>query len=238
MNRDQDASGDDVRIGRRAFLAGAAFSGGLLALTGGCNIAAPVMMILDGPPTMDARHVLAPRPTVVFVDDRRSVIPLRATQLRRQLGRRVTTILNSEKELNPGQMIDATDAIALADARDRSGRLVSRESIGKEVGAEVMIAVEMETFAFLPSGVPRPMATARVSILDIENRTRIYPPPGSTPSYEVITAQLLETDPLALSSESGQVRVSVEVIEQLAVEIGKMFYEHEIKELGGNLGSR
>lgn len=231
------ASDNSAGISRRELLGQGLLAGGFLML-GGCNIVAPIVTILDGPPTREALYTLEPRPTVVFVDDRRNVIPLRSTQLRRQLGRRVTTIINSEKELNPENMIDSTDAIALADARDRSGQLVSREMIGQEVGAEVLIAIEMQSFAFLPNSVPRPAASARVSILDISARERVFPSPASPQPFEIVSAQLLETDPLALSSESGRVRISFEVIDQLAVEIGKLFYEHEIKELGGNLNPR
>ncbi len=53
------------------------------ALTG-CNILGPAILLVEGPPKVQAQFTLEKkRPTVVFVDDRASVLPRRA--LRQQI---------------------------------------------------------------------------------------------------------------------------------------------------------
>jgi len=226
------------RFDRRAVLAaGLAAAGGLL-LAGGCNVVAPVAAVIAGPPQKDAEFILPERRTVVFVDDRAGVIPLRSSQVRRRIGREVTEILNRRDDLLPGLMIDAGDAIALADARDRGGGLLPLGVIGREVGAEVLIAVRIDVFSLVGGQIPQPTAQAAVWVLDITNRERLFPPPDSREPATTVSASLFETDPFGATDESAQVARSFALADALAESVAKVFYRHEIKELGRQLGPR
>jgi hypothetical protein len=225
-------------IDRRAFLASGLAAAGGLALAGGCNIVAPVAAVLAGPPKRDAQFKLPKRKTVVFVDDRQGVIPLRSRQMRREIGRTVTDVLNTKDNLLPGLMIDAGDAIAFADSRDRGDGLLPLGVIGQEVGAEVLIAVRVDIFSLQPAGTPQPTAQASVWILDITNRTRLFPPPESNQPATVVTASLLIGDGMSQASESQRVQIFFELASQLGREVAKLFYRHEIKPLGERLEPR
>ncbi len=222
-------------IDRRRLLAGGLLAAGGLLLAGGCNVVAPVAAVISGPPKRDAQFVLPKRRTVVFVDDRQGVIPLRSAQVRRRIGRGVTRILNTRDDLLPGLMIDAGDAIALADARDRSGGLVPLGVIGREVGAEVLIAVRIDVFSLAGGRIPQPTAQASVWVLDITERRRLFPPPESREPATTASASLFESNPLGVTDEAAQVARSFALAEQLADSVAKLFYRHEVKELGGQL---
>lgn len=225
-------------VDRRAFLAAGVTAAGGLALTGGCNIVAPVAAVLAGPAKRDAQYKLPKRKTVVFVDDRMGAIPLRARQMRQRIGRSATTVLNTKDNLLPGLMIDAGDAIALADARDRGDGLLPLGVIGQEVGAEVLIAVRVDMFTLQPGGEPRPTAQAGVWVLDITNRTRLFPPEDATEPAVTVTAELFVGEGMSAVSESDRVQIFFLLADKLGEEVAKVFYKHEIKELGERLGPR
>lgn len=225
-------------IDRRVFLASGLAAAGGLAVTGGCNIVAPVAAVLAGPPKRDAQFKLPKRKTVVFVDDRMGVIPLRSRQMRRQIGRSVTDVLNTKDKLLPGMMIDAGDAIAFADSRDRGDGLLPLGVIGQEVGAEVLIAVGVSLFSLQPSGTPQPTAQAAVWILDITNQVRLFPAPDANQAATTVSASLLIGDGMSQASESQRVQIFFELASELGREVAKLFYRHEIKPLGERLEPR
>lgn len=220
-------------IDRRTMLA--VLGGGTAAMLGGCNVVAPIASVIAGPPKRDAELILEPRPTVVLVDDRNNRIPLRSRQVRRRIGKGITDILNTRDDLIPGSLIDSGDAIALADVRDRAGKRVPAGDLATELGAEVIIVVRMNSFVFTTQGIPRPSAGASVRVLDVVQRARLLPPPDALENDRSITAELPAVDPLAYASESAKVALSFELADALAIQIAKLFYRHEIKEVGANL---
>ena len=225
-------------LGRRGFLTASLAAVGGLAAMGGCNVVAPVATIIAGPPKRDAQFILPKQRTVVFVDDRQGVIPLRSRQVRRRIGSSVTDVLNTRDELLPGLMIDSGDAIAMADARDRGAGLMSLGQLGQEIGAEVLIAVRVDAFTLRPGGEPRPTAQAAVWILDIPGRTRLFPPMDAREPAVTVTASLDMGSGQDARNESATIEIFFALADALGVEIAKLFYRHEIKELGGRLGVR
>jgi hypothetical protein len=135
--------------------------------------------------------------------------------------------------------ISSQDAMSLARQRERNTSVLSIEEIGKAVGAKLVIYVEMTQFQDTPDGFsPRPMAACQVKVIDVETRTRLYPPEGSDSSSRPVQALLREVDPSIYASRAGR----LQVFEGLAIEtgtaIGRLFYEHEPRPLGGSLNPR
>jgi len=207
-------------------------------LLAGCNILGPAYAILAGPPKQDARYVLPEdRVTVVFVDDPNEVLQLRKRALLRRIGERSTDVILQEKEL-VARMIRPADPLALAASADRAQALLPVAEIGSRVGAEVLIYVEMLALQEFVNGEPRPTASARVQVLDIEARTVLWPTADiDSEERGLVTAALPPVDPQVLGTMDGKVRVYEALADLLGENIAKLFYKHEIRAIGENLGA-
>jgi len=201
-----------------------------------CNIVGPAAWLVAGPAQAEAEYVLPDRPTVVFVDDRRNVIPSQGRALRQRIAEKIS------QEIMVNELVTTTisprDAMAVASKSDRYGELLAIDAIGKGVGAEQIIFVEMEGFTPTPDGVtPRPIAFCHVRVIDVPQRTRVYPAEGeqNSAASRPVQASLSEIDPALLHSPSSRLVVYQDLADELGSEIAKLFYKHEIKEIGAGL---
>jgi len=202
------------------------------SLSGGCNIVGPASYIISGPPSVDAEYELADVPTVVFIDDRHNVV--NPISLRRAIADKASEDLMMKKIL--AKTISGQDAMTLATQRERNNQIMSIEDIGKAVGAKQVIYVEMLQFQdILPDYTPRPTSACRVRVIDVENRKRMYPAEDAQEPSRLVQASTREVNPELYRTRTGR----VETLQALAIttgeEIGKLFYKHEIKQLGSNL---
>lgn len=225
MNRPRRAVIARVLLGVAALAAAAA---------GGCNILGPAFTILHGPPKIPPQYVPQDRPAVVFVDDRANVLKLSAAAIRKEIGESATTELLRQKVFT--RMIDAGDAIAYSRAQDRHAKLVPIDVLGREVGAELLIYVELSLFAETPDGVtPRPVASASVKVYDVVNRERLFPDPDEGSGGATVNANLGEYDPQLLNSQATRMQLHRALAVELGVSISKLFYEHQVYEFGDRL---
>jgi hypothetical protein len=201
----------------------------------GCNIVGPAAYIIEGPPSVEAQHTLADVPTLVFIDDRSNVV--NPVSLRRVIADKASEVLMVKKLLTT--TISPQDAMTVARQRERNSNILSIEDIGKTVGAQQVIYVEMLQFQDTPDGfTPRPMAACRVRLIDVENRKRLFPPPDSQEASRLVQVMTREVDPSIYSTRSGRLQVFNILAEDIGEEVAKLFYKHERKELGGNLNPR
>ena len=207
-------------------------------LSTGCNIAGGVAYIVGGPPKIDAEYPLADRPTVVFVDDRGNTISTsNARSIRLEIADVVSRELMVKKVLT--ETISPRDALSAALARDRHGDLMPMDAIGRDVGAEQIIYVEMLAFTDRPDGAtPRPTAICRVRVLDVTEQRRLYPAPDSQQSARALQSSMGEIDDALLRSPSSRLKIHLALAEKTGDQIAKLFYKHEAKELGGSLQTR
>ncbi len=146
----------------------------LMMLLTGCNIIAPLAILLAPDPKVEAAYKLQDRPTVVFVDDRHGVVS--PTTLRRVLADRISQDLMLKKVVT--QTISPRDAEAVARQRDSHNSMLPIDAIGRAVGAEQVIYVEIIEFTDrIDRYTPRPKGACRVRVLDVTNRVRLFPPP-------------------------------------------------------------
>ncbi len=179
-----------------------------------CNIMGPAAYIVGGLPQQDAEYILESRATVVYVDDRANAIPRSSFAIRRAIADKVTADLMTNGVLAPELTINPRDGMSLAQAKDRHGDLLPVDAIGREVGAEQIIYIEMMAFTDRPDGVtPRPTAICRVRVTDVTNRMRLYPPGEGAAAGRMIQLALPTLDPSAVDSPSSRLKVLAAALE-------------------------
>jgi len=203
---------------------------GALAVAG-CNIVAPIAYAIEGPGKISAQHKLADLPTVVFVDDRKNVMT--RTVLRSTLGDTAAETLMRKKVLT--RTISTSDAVAVARRQETERALMPMDAIGRAVGAEQVIYVNMVSFGLTTDGYnPRPTAVAEVRVIDVNERVRTFPPEGLE-GGRVVEAMLREIDPDTLRTQATRRAVEDRLATALGVEIARLFFEYERVNLGEHL---
>ena len=202
----------------------------------GCNYIVPISYAIDGSGKTPAEHELVQEKTLVFIDDHTNVLP--RTMLRANLAEEISSVLVRE-ELVP-VTVAPTDAMALVRSRERNGNRMSMESIAKESGVSQMIFIEMETFSLTKTDWnPRPNASCLVRVLDFNNGVRVYPK-GDLGEYggRRVSVTMRELSPDVMRSAAARRKAQMNLVTTLSGAVLKLFYEHETKDLGENLGVR
>lgn len=202
-----------------------------------CNIVGPAAYLIEGPPTVDPVHDLADVPTIVFVDDRNNVV--NPVSLRKRIADQVLEDLMVKKILSQSNALSTLDAMGLAAQRDRANEVLSIEEVGKSVGARQVIYVKMEQFQDTPDGfTPRPMASGRVKVIDVEQRKRLFPREDALEPSHPFQTMTREVDPASYSTRSGRLKIFEALAQETGASVAKLFYKHEARPLGGNLNPR
>ena len=207
---------------------------GLLFLAAGCNYLVPAAYIIDGPPSIDAKYDLPDRKTVVFVDDRTNI--LSRTQLRAVIGDKVAADLMKQGLIT--ETIASRDALAMARKDETVDKPMPISEIGQRVGADMIIYVQIRDFKLAdPGGDSLPSASASVKVIDVSGRSRLFPAPSEL-TGEPVATDMREVSADLYQSTSGRRQVEDLLAAEIGSEVAKLFYKHERKELGKNLGVR
>jgi hypothetical protein len=220
---------------RYALLIGTAAELIVAALLGGCNIAGPIAGILEKPPSVAAQHDIEDRLTVVFVDDRKNVVERSGAVNPRQ-----TRLIIAEtvgRTLMAMELVTTTisprDAAAYALRYDKHSQPLAIDDIGRAVGADQIIYVEMLEFARTSDGfTPKPVGSCRVRVIDVADRVRIFPlGDGSA----IVDASVMGTQSNDYTSRSGLLRIDDALAEEIGRSIARLFYEYETLEVGSSI---
>ncbi len=204
------------------------------AIMSSCNILQPAAYLAMGQAKAPARYVLEDKPTVVFVDDRNNAIPINSSRVRRAVADDVTNQLMSRELVT--ETISPRDAMALSRNQDREGKLMSMQAIGETVGAEQLIYIEMLSYRGSPDNVTSsPAAACRLKVIDIVNKTRLFPPPGADKAWQDVIAQGPIVSPELYRSSAGRRQIEQQLAESIADKVTKLFYKHIPDELGSRL---
>ncbi|MBM4098387.1 MAG: hypothetical protein FJ260_00270 [Planctomycetes bacterium] len=215
-----------MRVARAiALLASAA----LLAAPG-CNMAVPALYVAQGPPKRPAMYTLpADKKVVVFVDDRQNVIS--RLQLRAALGDDVSNEFRRLKLVS--DVVSGRELISYVRRVETSAKRVSIEELGDAVKADIVVYVEMESFALSPDGAtPKPVASAYVKVVDVKGKERLFPPLGGDPKGQPVASELDSQMPDAFRTSAQRRRMEDMLEKKLADDIAKLFYEYEPKNFG------
>lgn len=159
-----------TRITRRA--AWCAALPGVLGAFAGCNILGPVPYLLTGPEKTPALHELDPvRPTLIFIDDRRSQVPTRAARM--LIGTSATGVLLEKGAL---QTVIEPDAAIAAVQGEKFGEPRTIADVGRAAGADVVVYATVDQFTLSRDGQTfTPMVAMRVKVVDAATEQRIWP---------------------------------------------------------------
>jgi len=206
----------------------------MMAMLPGCNIAGPAYAIAAGPPKRPAEFILQDRPTLVFVDDRSNVLSRR--NLRRQIADRVSEDLMVKEVIT--RTISPRDGLAVAQSESH-GRPIAIDEIGRSVGADQVIYVEMLGFALSADGTsPVPAARCAIKVIDVANREKLFPGLGTGTEARVMDIPASPVSTELYQSSASRRQIEDMLADVVGVEIAKVFYEHVPRELGRHLDPR
>ncbi|MEQ8318309.1 MAG: hypothetical protein RIE77_05055 [Phycisphaerales bacterium] len=144
----------------------------LVLLSAGCNIVAPIAVLVHGPPKVPAEYRLdRQRSVAVVIDDPDSVVP--------SMGFRRVMLSSVQERLASGakirEVIDARDTMAVLQ-RDSAQERMSLAEIGRAIGAEQIVWARVEGFSLAaPTGEYRPNARLRVKVIDVSANEKAWP---------------------------------------------------------------
>jgi hypothetical protein len=201
----------------------------ICACLAGCNIIAPGMYLLQGRGQIEPVVVLDPyRPTVVFVDDRASVLPRRS--LRMAIGQEADSILIEKGVIVQDALINSLAALRYA-ADERYGEPRPVSEIGLAVGADVIIYAECISWSLSRDGATTsPYAMVRVKVLDARNQMHIWPPDGSSAPVSVELPRSAAPLPTNRTEQQALERT---LAQTLGLKISRLFFLHERDQLDG-----
>ncbi len=193
---------------------------GLLALPA-CNIAGTAAYILEGPPKIPAQTKLDDdRATVLFIDDRSSVVPRRS--LRVIMGQQAEEDMIANRVIDADKMIAAQSTLRAAMTED-ADEPMSVADLGRAVGAEVVVYVSIDAWTLTRDGASySPTVAARVKVIDAESRARIWPDTERGFPFRVQP----QTSPTDIpSSSSERAGAEADLAKRVGRTIAKLFYE-------------
>ena len=196
----------------------------------GCNYLIPGMWIVQGAPKKPAAYTLPKdRKLVVFVDDRKNVVS--RLQLRAMLADDVGTVIMKEGLVE--DVVSGRELISYVRRNETSSKRVSIEELGNTVGAELVLYIEMETFALSVDGAsPKPRASVFVKVVDCKAKERLFPPVGADPKGFAVSAELIDVNFDAYKTSATRRALEDQLEKKLADMISKTFYDHEEKAFG------
>lgn len=190
----------------------------------GCNIVGPAVVLIHGPEKTAAAHELDEnRPTVVFIDDRGNRMGRRA--LRQTIAVVATDSLLKDADMK--SMLDPKAAMIRV-AGEPNGEPTDIATLGRSLGAEVVIYATVDSFSLTPDGVTfQPNAAFRVKVIDcVKSPSRIWPEEKEGHPLAVTMPQRQgEVPKTNTQANAAQDRLAQECGERLA----KLFYKHQTK---------
>lgn len=211
---------------------GIALAGGI-ALSAGCNIVAPIGVLIHGPEKVDRQFTLPQdRSLVVFVDDRLSRLPRRP--LRSTIADQITGKLLENKV---SENIIESRAAEAAVQREKATEPMSVTEIGRSVKADMVLHVMIDSFSVMPDGVTfSPIARVFVRVTDTAADSRMWPPedvnlpPSKRPKGYELTVQPRIPASKAPTSSSEMAQAEIELAKYVGTAIAELFYDETVKD--------
>jgi hypothetical protein len=219
-----------IRIGLLSMM------GLLLSGLGGCETAGFIADVVAGGQPVPAIHELADRPTLVLVETANDIEL--ANDIPGLIAGRIGQQLTSEEVLT--KVISFNDFVRF---RAETPDFYSNPTkwnvarIGRELGAEQVIYVSLQTFRVSEDNVIyRPLAEARVKVIDATAGTRVFPP--ATDRYGKSGHPIVQQQNYGSrdgANSTTDLVVARRLAEALAQDVAWLFYEHKLPEPGSRL---
>jgi len=191
----------------------------------GCNYVAAGYLLVHGPEKKPAAHELEKdRATVIFVDDRANVLARRS--LRTQIAKVAQDTLLKEGVLT--NVIDTTAAMQAA-MRETSGEPLDITTLGRQVQADVVIYVTMDTFVLSTDGQTfSPEARAHVKVIDAKLAKRVFP--LDKKEGHPVDVRLKLASGTVPKTGTEQINALNELADRTGLEIARVFFDSEARE--------
>lgn len=209
----------------RWITAGAWACAAALLSMSGCNIIGPAYVLIHGPEKTPALFTLEKdRSTVIFIDDRANILSPRA--LRQTIAQTAQKALLENKTLT--NVIDGRAAI-LAASEESSSELLDIATLGKRVGADIVIYATTLKFELSPDGQTfQPEARFNVKVLDVTKpQPRLWPAEREGYPLVVTGGPRAGTLPRT-TSEVNKARQAL--ADRAGVAIARLFFSYETHE--------
>jgi len=202
----------------------------LLLLTAACAPLGALAYKLQPDPTQDARYKLKDRPTAILVEnfENPDLAANDAELLTRNLYENITKVEVEKKKLAP--FIPFQKVLDLRNSKPKDFPQMSMSQIGKAVGAEQLIYVDLQNGGVAPLGTGAAMqgkAHAMVKVIDVETGDTLWP--NDLADGYPVSAQ---TNPLAGQDASNYNAVREDLYDTMADQIAKLFYKYTIEHAG------
>ncbi len=211
-------------LGRLLLPLAAGAAGLCVAAMPGCDYMAAAAYVIEGPPKVERQFELDDtKKVVVFVDDRSGTMPRKG--LRRVIGQTAEETLLAEKALKAELVIPSAAAIA-AVTQEKRGEPLSVVEVGRTVGADVVVYVNVEKFTLSRDGVGagnQPFAVAYVKVFDTASNRRIWPP-ESLGKPIMYTAAAGTQAPETLGERA---KAEDALAKRLGLEVARLFFTYE-----------
>lgn len=203
-------------------------------LSVGCNIVGPAGFLIAGEEKVSARFTLpAEKPTVVFVDDRSSVLPSRNARTR--IAQAVERTLLDGGAVPKGDILSSEGISQLA-AGERFSRPAGIAEIGESVKADVVVYATIDAFSLSIDGQQfTPAATARVKVIDVKTKKRLWP--EAPEEWSVVSLTMPTKQGSIPTKISDRADVEQELADRLGVMIGRLFVKHVGRDPNPRIGS-
>jgi hypothetical protein len=207
----------------------------LTALLAACNILGPGLYLVSDDRTPAVFGLDSHRTTVVFIDDRNSVLPVRS--LRARIAKAAEAEILNNKLLEADLI--SSDSLQSVVSAERFSRPQSIAQIGRTVGADQVIYATVDSFQLSPDGSQHaPTGTLRVKVIDTRTDKRIFPEKaegGKDPSFPVSIAEKVRASALP-TSNAERLKEQQELADSLGERLGQLFFKHSSRDPDSKVG--
>lgn len=194
----------------------------LIGALGGCKLGA---IFMPEPKTAAKYKFTKGKKVAVLIDDYMS--PAVNPGMKPALAQKIAAALLEGEALRPGDLI-AAEAVDQTAKDGPGGKKLSIQHIGKEVGADLVVYVNITDFS-LQSDPDNPLifpkAKAYVKVVEVTTGERLWPIDLAGEPLE--TSGRMEGDLASDSADNS--KWSDQLTDQLAVEVAMLFFDHPEK---------
>lgn len=203
-------------------------AGAILLFCPGCNIATPVLWLVEGPPSVEAMYQLPPdKSIVVFLDDRATVMP--RTRLRRKLTMSATQYFLDQPKMT--NAIISPDTAIQVTRQEGYGSLMPIDEIGRKAGADLVIYATVTKFSMIDNNMPKPTAMLNVKVIDSATGEKLWP--KGIAAHSMLAQMGAKTD--SRYEDTQLEMMADQLAEFTGMRLAQLFFKHEEAPFDGGL---
>ena len=205
-----------------ARILGLAAAASLLATAGCAQMA--ILFMVDTEPKVPAEFKLPKGKTALLIDD--YMVDLDGENIKEQMAAKMAELLQTNRAVEKAALIPY-ETVKTLKTEAPDGRRYSIQRLGKELGAENIIYINISQFELQSdpdSPLIRPAGAARVKVIAVGTGERLWPVDLAGQSVQAQGRREAEV----LEAQSQQ-KWTETLADMLATDVAELFYEHRKK---------